>query len=75
MGWYVVAPCTRTTLDGKGMREAYLDKLANVQDSDAMEQMQGTSGVVPECVKVWAVNKDARKTFCTVQAARPMHWA
>ena len=30
---------------------------------------------MPECVTVWAVNKDGHMTFCTVQATRPMHWA
>ncbi|GFS34781.1 hypothetical protein Acr_00g0035970 [Actinidia rufa] len=47
--------------NGKGMREACLDKVANVQDSDAAAQMQGTSGVVPECVTMWVVNKDGQQ--------------
>ena len=34
------------------------DKMAYVQDSDALKQMQGASGVVPECVTMWTVNKD-----------------
>ncbi|GFY91443.1 hypothetical protein Acr_07g0016390 [Actinidia rufa] len=40
------------------MRKTCLAKVANVQDSDVAEQMQGASGVVPECVTVWAVNID-----------------
>ncbi|GFY84405.1 hypothetical protein Acr_03g0011790 [Actinidia rufa] len=71
MGWCVVALSTRTTPDGKGMREAFLDKVVNVEDSDDA----GTSGVAPECVTVRVVNKDVRKTFSTLQATRPMHWA
>ncbi|GFZ21926.1 hypothetical protein Acr_29g0010880 [Actinidia rufa] len=43
------------------MRKACLDKMAYVQDSNAAEQMQGTSGVVPECVMVWTVNKDCHQ--------------
>ena len=38
---------TRTNPDGKGMRKACFDKVANVQDSDTAEQMQRASGVVP----------------------------
>ena len=67
--------------NGKGMREACLDKVANVQDSDAVEKMQGTSGVVLECVTMWVVYKDGQQikpeavmlgscrevTFCRVQ--------
>ena len=44
--------------DGKGMKEACLDKMVYVQDSDAAKQIQGASKVLPECVIVWAVNKD-----------------
>ena len=36
--------------------------------------MQSTSGVAPECVTLWDVNKDGRTTFSKVQEARPMHW-
>ena len=40
------------------MAKACIDKVANFYDSDAVEQIQGASGVMPECVKMWAVNID-----------------
>ena len=49
--------------------------MANVQDSDVAEKMQGTSGIVPKCVIVWALNKYGSTTFRTMQATSPMHWA
>ena len=55
------------------MREVCLDKVVNVQDSDATEQIQGKSGMVLECMTVWAVNKDGRRIFSTVQAVRHIH--
>ena len=44
--------------DGKGMREACLDKMAYVQDSDNFKKMQGRSKAMPECEIVWAMNKE-----------------
>ena len=58
MGWCVMAPCTHATPNDKGMREACLDKVANVQDSDALKQMQGRNGGMPKCETVWTVNKE-----------------
>ena len=60
MGWCVVAPCTHATPNGKSTREACLDKVANVQDSGALKQMQGRCGAMPECRIAWAVNKESQ---------------
>ena len=40
------------------MREVCFDKMAYVQNSDALKQMQGRSGEMPECGIVWVVNKE-----------------
>ena len=60
MGWCVVAPCTHATPNGKGMRKACLDKMTNVEDNDALKQMQDRSGAMLECEIVWAVRKDSQ---------------
>ena len=46
--------------DCKGMREACLDKMAYVQDSDTLKQMKGKSGAMLECGIVRAVNKKSQ---------------
>ena len=58
MSWCLVEPCTHTTANGKGMREACLDNVENVHDNDALKQMQGRSGAMLECGIEWAVNKE-----------------
>ena len=58
IGWYVVAPYTHATHNGKCMREAYLDNAAKVQDNDVLKQMQSRSGAMTNCRIVWAVNKE-----------------
>ena len=52
MSWGVVVLCTHTTLNDKGMREACLDNVLNVQE------MQDKSEAMPECDIVWVVNKE-----------------
>ncbi|GFZ17034.1 myosin family protein with Dil domain-containing protein [Actinidia rufa] len=57
-GWCVVTPCTHATPDGKGMREACLDKVANVQDNDVAKQMQGRHTGRPTLVGTIASHLD-----------------
>ncbi|GFY87400.1 hypothetical protein Acr_05g0010390 [Actinidia rufa] len=64
---------TCTSPHGKGVRKACLDKMANVQDNDVAEHMQGASGVVPECVTVYADNSQRQLSavsFCREQQIR-----
>ena len=44
--------------DGKGTREACLDKMMYVQNNDTLKQMQGRSGAMPEYRTMWVVNKE-----------------
>ena len=60
MGWCAVVPCTHATSNDKCMREACLDNVANVQDSDALKQMQGRSRAMLECGIMWDVNKESQ---------------
>ncbi|GFZ09270.1 carotenoid isomerase [Actinidia rufa] len=53
-----MAPCTHATPNCKGMSEACLDNVANVQDSDDLKQMQGRNRAMSECEIVWTVNKE-----------------
>ncbi|GFZ03394.1 hypothetical protein Acr_16g0000180 [Actinidia rufa] len=59
--------------DSQSVRKACLDKMANVQDNDVAEHMQGASGVVPECVTVYADNSQRQLSavsFCREQQIR-----
>ena len=48
------------THNGKGTREGGFDKVANIQDSDTLEQIQDRSGTMTIYKILWAVNKESQ---------------